>query len=130
MKDNISEISDEVLNAWGDVNWCQFKFKDAIADKGNVARIHNGLIAQRVKSVFEAHGLDATKYGLFCYDEWEAEPEERNSDGLIVKEAIPAGNRYSLRYEECLAMEAAYQRRRADKLEERIKAIEEKLNLL
>ena len=36
------------------------------------------------------------------------------------------GDCYSLRYEEALCMEAAYQRRRADLLEERIRKLEER----
>lgn len=38
-----------------------------------------------------------------------------------------AGSHYGIRYSEALCLEAAYQRRRADRLEERIKAIETKL---
>jgi len=74
--------------------------------------------------------LDANKYGLLCYDEWKAEPAERDEDGNIVQPARPAGNRYSLRYEEALCMEAAYQRRRADRLDQRLEAIEQRLSAL
>ena len=42
-------------------------------------------------------------------------------------EITEAGDLYSLRYEECFAVEAAYQRRRADRLEARIAALENKL---
>ena len=45
-----------------------FKFKDAVEKKGEDARIHFGIIAQDVKAAFEAEGLDATKYGVFCSD--------------------------------------------------------------
>jgi hypothetical protein len=46
----------------------KFKFKNAVANKGDAARIHVGVIAQDVKTAFEAEGLDATKYGVFCSD--------------------------------------------------------------
>lgn len=129
LKDNIVAIPDEVLDAWGEVNWYQYQFKDSIAEKGETkARLHTGAIAQRIESVFNAHGLDANKYGLLCYDEWKSEPAERDEDGNIIQEARPAGNRYSLRYEEALCMEAAYQRRRADRLESRIEALERAMN--
>ena len=129
MKDNIVAIPDEVLDAWGEVNWYQYQFKDSIEEKGETkARIHTGAIAQRIESIFESHGLDANKYGLLCYDEWKSEPAERDEQGNIVQPARPAGNRYSLRYEEALCMEAAYQRRRADRLEERIARLEALLN--
>ena len=124
LKDNISAIPDAVLDAWGEVGWVQFQFKDALAEKGENARIHTGAIAQRIKSVFESHNLDPFRYGLLCYDEWDAEEEHRDEDGNIMEEYRPAGNLYSLRYEEALCMESAYQRRRADRLEARIEAIE------
>lgn len=131
LKDNITAVPDEVLDAWGEVNWYQYQFKDSIEEKGETkARLHTGAIAQRIESIFESHGLDANKYGLLCYDEWKAEPAERDEDGNIVQEARPAGNRYSLRYEEALCMEAAYQRRRADRLEQRLEAIEQRLSAL
>ena len=128
LKDNIESIPDAVLDAWGEVGWYQYQFKDSIEEKGESrARLHTGAIAQRIESIFESHGLDANKYGLLCYDAWDAEPEEHDEDGNITQEAREAGNRYSLRYEEALAMEAAYQRRRADKLEKRIARLEAKL---
>lgn len=128
LKDNIAPIDDDVLDAWGEVGWYQYQFKDAIAEKGETkARLHTGAIAQRIESVFESHGLDANRYGLLCYDEWDATPSECDVDGNVVQEAREAGNRYSLRYEEALCMEAAYQRRRADRLEERIEALEKLL---
>lgn len=42
-------------------------------------------------------------YGIFCYDKWEEIPEEKDKDGNITQEYIPAGDRYGLRYDE-LAM--------------------------
>ena len=124
LKTNITDIPNEVLDAWGEVQWQQFNFLDAWQEKGDRARIHTGTIAQRIKAVFESHNLDPFRYGLLCYDEWGATPAERDEDGNITTPAQPAGNRYSLRYEEALCMEAAYQRRRADRLEARIEALE------
>lgn len=45
-----------------------FKFNDAVAVKGDGARIHVGVIAQEVKQAFADNGLDADKYGMFCSD--------------------------------------------------------------
>jgi hypothetical protein len=64
----------------------KFRFKNAVAKKGNSARIHVGVLAQDVKSAFEAEGLDVTRYGIFCADVLE--------DGSTV---------YGVRYEELLA---------------------------
>lgn len=118
MKQDIGALSDDVLDAWAEVDWCGFRMRDAVAKKGEAARIHAGLIAQRIKAAFEKHGLDACRYGLLCHDAW----------GDDEATGAKAGDRYSVRYEEALAVEAAYQRRRADRLEARIAAIEEKLN--
>lgn len=74
-----------------------FKFNDAVQSKGDAARIHVGVIAQEVIAAFEAEGLDANRYAIVCYDEWDAELDE---DGNEVR---PAGNRYGVRYEELLA---------------------------
>lgn len=125
-KDNISKIPDNVLDAWGDVQWYQFQFKDVLKEKGESARIHTGTIAQRIKEVFEKHGIDAFRYGLLCYDKWDVHSEIIDEDGTILQEKLPMGDCYSLRYEEALCMEAAYQRRRADLLEERIRKLEER----
>lgn len=62
-----------------------FKFKDAVAAKGDGARIHVGVVAQDVQAAFAAEGLDANKYGIFCSDE---------IDGVTV---------LGVRYEELLA---------------------------
>jgi hypothetical protein len=47
-----------------------YRFKDAVEVKGDGARIHFGAIAQDVAAVFEKHGLNPNRYGLFCSDTW------------------------------------------------------------
>ena len=80
-----------------------FRFNDAVTAKGDDARIHFGVIAQEVKTAFEAEGLVAEKYAVFCYDEWDAELEMLDDAGVIIRAAKPSGNRYGVRYEELLA---------------------------
>jgi hypothetical protein len=128
VKQGIEPLPDDVLDAWGEVEFYRYKFNDAVEEKGFAnARYHTGMVAQRIRDVFAEHGLNAFEYGLLCYDEWEAEPEEKNENGKIIQPAQAAGNRYSLRYEECLCMEAAYQRRRADRIEARLAVLEARL---
>ena len=81
----------------------KFRFKDAFATKGDSARIHVGVIAQEVEAAFSAEGLDASRYGIFCYDEWEETPEVLDADGNVVSHAVGAGHRRGVRYEELLA---------------------------
>lgn len=81
----------------------KFKFNDAVEAKGDGARIHVGVIAQEVVSIFESEGLDANDYAILCYDEWEGQDEVKDADGNVIKEAVESGNRYGVRYEELLA---------------------------
>lgn len=121
LKQNIGDIPEEVLKAWGDVKWCQYRFKDAVAQKGDAARYHTGLIAQRIDEAFKAHGLDARKYGLLCYDEWAEQVAEVDpKTGEEVEPYRAAGSRWSVRYEEALALECAYQRWRLAQIEARL----------
>lgn len=146
LKDNVEAPSDALMRAWGKVGFVTFQFRDALAKKGEAARIHVGVIAQRIIEAFASEGLDATRYGLLCYDEWEAEPEvwetrEIRHEAVVdettgetleeawtetarekISETKPAGSRYGVRYEEALALECAYQRWRLEQIEARLDA--------
>ena len=115
VKQQIQLIPDEVLDAWGEVNFYEFKFNDAVEKKEENARTHTGLIAQRIKEIFEKHNLDPFKYGLLCYDKWE----KRYEGNDILEE----GDLYSIRYDEALCMEAAYHRRELQKLNAKLDAL-------
>lgn len=110
-KQDLGEVPDEWLDAWGDVQWYRFRHREAVKQKGKAARWHIGLVAQRVRDSFAARGLDAFELGLLCYDEWNTEKGEN-----VSQEYQSAGNRYGIRYEEALSMEAAWQRRELRRL--------------
>lgn len=154
-------INDAVLNAWGDVQFITFQWLDSIQKKGeDGARWHFGVIAQQVRNAFAARGLDGTRYGLLCYDEWGDEyapvmamreverkvtevigfeddgtpieqirtvVEQEEYDTGEVQLVRAAGNRWGIRADQCLFLEAAYQRRRADHIEHRLAVLESKL---
>lgn len=85
----------------------KFRFKDAVAVKGEAARIHVGVVAQEVIAAFQAEGLDPMRYALVCYDEWpdkydDVYDDEKNPTGEKVL-VTAAGNRYGVRYDELLA---------------------------
>lgn len=120
-------IDPAVLRAWAKVEFYQYKFRDAVELKGDGARWHFGVVAQRVKEAFESEGLDAFAYGLLCYDEWEDLPAlmDPGEDALLdedgneikparaaseIKPAQQAGARFGIRYEEALTLECAYLR--------------------
>ena len=83
-----------------------FRFNESVAEKGDKARIHFGVIAQDVKAAFEAEGLVAEAYALLCYDAWEDICEDvldAHGQPTGEKKVVqPAGNRYGVRYEELL----------------------------
>jgi hypothetical protein len=108
-KQQIGAIPDEWLDAWGDVQWSRFKWNDAVQSKGNGARWHVGLIAQRVRDAFAARGLDAQEIGLLCYDEWDDQYGTDETGALVLIAA--AGSRWGIRYDEAQALEAAWVRR-------------------
>ena len=68
----------------------KFKFKNAVQKKGDDARIHVGVMAHDVKAAFEAEGLDAHAYGMFC------ENTETDENGTEI-------TRLGVRYSELLA---------------------------
>jgi hypothetical protein len=81
-----------------------YKWNEAVAKKGDGARIHFGVVAQEVQQAFADEGLDADQYGLFCYDEWEAKAEEVDEEsGFVIQPAVAAGNRYGVRLDQLLA---------------------------
>jgi hypothetical protein len=47
-----------------------FRWKDSVAEKGDNARTHTGVIAQDVQAAFTAEGLDAGDYSLFISSTW------------------------------------------------------------
>lgn len=133
-KTSIASPEESLMRAWGKVNFKVFQFKGAVEKKGTEARLHCGVIAQQVIEAFASEGLDATRYGLLCYDKWDDEyedvevvdtPEVVDADGNVThakthiehRLVTKAGDRYGIRYEEALALEAAYQRWRLDKIE-------------
>jgi len=81
----------------------KFKFNSAIAKKGDGARIHWGVSAQQVADIMRSHGLDPDRYSFYCYDEWDEIPEEVDSDGNVIREKVPAGNKYGIKYTELIA---------------------------
>ena len=64
----------------------KYRWKSAVKDKGDDARIHFGIIAQDLQDAFTAEGLDAGDYGMFISNTWTDE------DGV---EQTRLGVRYS-----------------------------------
>ena len=135
LKNSVKDIDDRLLDAWENVEPKQYKFNDATEKKGEKARYHTGYLAQNIQAECEKQGVNASDYGLFCYDEWEEQEEiseeiETEKDGKKVKEKRiiqpkrEKGNMYALRYEEALVVECKYLRRCIARLTARIEELE------
>ena len=68
----------------------KFRWKSAVEEKGDDARIHFGIIAQDLQAAFEAEGLDAGDYGMFIHSTWTDEEtgEERSRMGVRYSELL------------------------------------------
>ena len=68
----------------------KFRWKDAVEEKGDDARIHFGIIAQDLQAAFEAEGLDAGRYAMFISSTWTEEKtgEERSRMGVRYSELL------------------------------------------
>ena len=141
LKQNFESVPEAVFKAWASVNFQVYKFKEAVAKKGEAtARKHVGLVAQDIIEAFQAQGLNAFDYGIVCHDSWEDQyvdehvvdaeavydkdgkivtPEKSHTEKRFVK---AAGDVYTVRYEEALALEAAYQRWKLGKIEQALAA--------
>jgi hypothetical protein len=108
-KQDIQNLSDAELAVARELKnlFKTFRWKEAVAEKGDNARIHVGVIAQDVQQLFAEHGLDVTKYGIWCSDTWyevdgmgiasDGTPYTADSEGAVLK------TRLGIRYEELLS---------------------------
>ena len=90
-KQDIEELSDAeqrvAVRAKGLIR--KFKWKDAVAEKGDDARIHFGIVAQDLQAAFVAEGLDAGDYGVFISNTWTNEDgEEQTRMGVRYGELL------------------------------------------
>ena len=108
IKQDFSDVPADVLEAWGKVEWKQFKYKADAERKGEKCRFHTGLVAQDVQKVC---GDKILKYGILCHDVQEATEEQ---------EAVDL---WTVRYTEALCMEVIYLRNEIKKLREEINAL-------
>ncbi len=70
-----------------------YQWNDAIFQKGaDRARMHFGTTVQSVIAAFEAEGLDPMRYGVVCFDQWDAEvidhPAVEAADAVAAQPAM------------------------------------------
>lgn len=91
-KQDIAELSDAeqrvAVAAKGLLR--KFRWKDSVAEKGDEARTHFGIIAQDLQAAFAAEGLDAGDYAMFISSTWTDEEtnEEKTRMGVRYSELL------------------------------------------
>jgi len=127
-----------------------FKWNDAVAEKGDAARTHTGVIAQEVEAAMTAAGLNAGDYAFFISSTWwestevipavdevldeegnvvtEAQPERTVTHTHDTQEEAPEGavekTRKGIRYPELLSFIGAATEQRLASIEARLDALE------
>jgi len=66
----------------------KFRWKDAVSEKGDGARIHFGIIAQDLQAAFVAEGLDAGRYGMFTSNTWDEDGVDKTRMGVRYSELL------------------------------------------
>ena len=147
-KQNIASLTSAEITAATAISklFKTFKWKDAVAEKGDNARTHAGVIAQQVETAMSNAGLDASKYAFWCSNTWwetqtevaaveadeengiEAQDAYTRTDTYQTKEEAPKGaterTEMGVRYHELLAFIGAATEQRLTSIEARLTALE------
>ncbi len=100
-----------------------FKWNDAVAAKGDAARIHTGVMAQQVATAISDAGLDAADYAFYMSNTWYEDANGNIVDGDT--EGATQRTRHGIRYHELLAFIGAATEQRLADLEARVTALED-----
>ncbi|WHZ42208.1 glycosyl hydrolase family 28-related protein [Rahnella bonaserana] len=117
-KQQKAPFPNELLDAWGELEWLSYKLNQQVEEFGDSAEKHAGLIAQQVMAAMLNHGINPVDWGIVQWGEWDDQLDE---NGNVT---LPAGSRYTLNYTEAMCVEAAFNRRELNKQDKRIKALE------
>jgi hypothetical protein len=151
-KQQIASLTDAEITAAKAISklFKTFKWNDKVAEKGDAARTHAGVIAQDVQQAMTNAGLDAGNYAFFISSTWwetqtevPAVDEVVDEDGNVITEAkeaytridtyatleeAPEGaterTRLGIRYPELLAFIGAATEQRLASIEARLDALE------
>jgi hypothetical protein len=106
-KQQIANLTDAEITAAKAISalFKTYKWNDSVAEKGDAARTHTGVIAQDVQSAMTDAGLDSGDYAFFISSTWwetqtdvpavEAVAEVLDEDGNVVTEAVEAKEAYT-----------------------------------
>jgi len=147
-KQQIASLTDAEMTAAKAISalYKTFKWNDSVAENGDNARTHTGVIAQEAETALIDAGLDAGDYAFFISTTWwetqtdvpAVEADEENgieaaaaytrTDTYDTAEEAPEGsterNRKGIRYPELLAFVGAATEQRLASIETRLTALE------
>jgi hypothetical protein len=138
-KQQIASLTDAEITAAKAISklFKTFKWNDSVAEKGDAARTHTGVIAQDVQQAMTDAGLDANDYAFFISTTWwEADETYTDDDGVEqtitntydTAEEAPEGaterNRKGIRYPQLLSFIGAATEQRLASIESRLDALE------
>ena len=147
-KQQIASLTDAEITAAKAISklFKTFKWNDSVAENGDNARTHAGVIAQQVETAMSDAGLDAGNYAFFISTTWwekevevaaveanekkliEAQDAYTRTDTYDTKDEAPEGaterTRMGVRYPELLAFIGAATEQRLTSIESRLTALE------
>jgi len=108
-----------------------FQWLSALALKGDAARIHVGVRAQRIAQIMVDEGLEepftdsvpSFRHGFLCYDAWDSVYEMarcRDGEQLRRRKVRAAGDRFGVRPDELTLFLIAAQERRLEQIEAQV----------
>ena len=150
IKDEISEIPDEILDAWENLEPKQYKYKSDLENDKDNAQVHYGWIAQDVESIIKGGRKAEIKNGLWLHEEWEEQEEVSHEEEYTEEVQTKSGktetvtktrkvidtpykakgDSYGLRYTECLVVECAYLRKKNKELQAQLDKLSARLDKL
>jgi len=147
-KQQIASLTDAEITAAKAISklFKTFKWNDSVAEKGDAARTHSGVIAQEVEQAMTDAGLNAGDYAFFISTTWwetqtevpaveadeengvEAQEAYTRTDTYETAEEAPEGaterNRKGIRYPQLLSFIGAATEQRLASIETRLDALE------
>ena len=82
----------------------KYRLKQAVAEKGENARYHFGIVAQELQAAFQVEGLNPMQYGIIAVNTWYEKTEgNKKYISKTMEEGYQQVTEMSVRYSELLA---------------------------
>jgi len=125
-KQQIAALTDAEMTAAKAISklFKTFKWNDSVAEKGDAARTHTGVIAQDVEQAMTNAGLNAGDYAFFISTTWWEADGEIYETAEEAPEGATERNRKGIRYPQLMSFIGAATEQRLASIEARLDALE------